>query len=210
MLLVQTAIANGLFDSHSRDSKGMVDENGKAVLMKFTNSAAVASHISEFQLRDGTDTSFEALVLTKMHRKPTSHQDQMRVTLVPAVVLVRYTSKYGNVQIDSDILQNLEHGYLIDDSLMDFVLFYRAEEKSADSRFSADTTYIFSSCFYKKLTDFDPNRIRNWTKRVNIFNKDLVVIPVCTGSHWMLLIVKMNHVAGISMMIKKYIYIYTT
>ena len=79
-------------------------------------------------------------------------------------------------------------------------MFYRAEEKSADSRFSADTN-IFSSCFYKKLTDFDPNRIRNWTKRVNIFNKDFVVIPVCTGSHWILLIVKMNHGAGISMMI---------
>ena len=98
-------------------------------------------------------------------------------------MLVRYTSKYGNVKLYSDSLQNLEHRYLIDDNLMDFVLFYKAEEKSADSRFPADSIYIFSPCFYKKLTTFNPNRIRKWTKHVNIFNTDFVVVPVCTGSH---------------------------
>ena len=59
----------------------------------------------------------------------------------------------------SDNLQNLEHGYLIDDNLMDFVLLYKAEEKSAAPDFSVNTVYIFSACFYKKLTDFNQNMI---------------------------------------------------
>ena len=187
-----------LFDSHARSSNGMVCGNGKAILLNFPNSAALASHISEFQ-SNTADTSFEALVLRKMSRKTTSSQDEMRVTFVPSVVLVRYTSKFGYVELDSGNLQNLEHGYLIDDNLMDFVLLSKAEEKSAD--FPDNSVYIFSSCFYKKLTDFDPNGIRNWTKRVNIFHKDFVVIPVCTGCHCLLLIVKMNNGTDVSVLL---------
>ena len=154
-----------LFDSHARDNNGMVDGNGKAVLLKFENSRAVASHIKEFQGANcGTDISFEALVLTKIKRKSCTTKHEMYINFVPSIVLVRFKSKYRNVQLDSDNLQNLEYGYLIDDNLMDFVLLYKAEEKSAAPDFSVDTVYIFSACFYKRLTDFNPNRIRNWTR----------------------------------------------
>ena len=190
-----------LFDSHARDSRGMVDGEGKAVLIKFFNSAAVAAHVNEFQMRHGDDIAFEALVLEKMQRTMSTHRDEMRVSVVPPVVLVKYKSKYGNVQVDSDNLMNLEHGYLIDDNLVDFVLFHKAEEKSTDTTFPANTLFIFSACFYKKLTAFNPNRIRNWTKGVNIFQKDFVVMPVCTGSHWILIILKMNHGTDVLMTI---------
>ena len=81
------------------------------------------------------------------------------------------------------------------------MLFYKAEERSAYPNFPADLLYIFSSCFYKKLTDFNPNRIRHWTRGVNIFSKEFVIIPVCTGRLWMLVIVKMNYGDGVSIMI---------
>ena len=191
-----------LFDSHARDKKGMVDGNGKAVLLKFENSGALAKHVNDFLgASHGTDTSFEALALTKIQRQSCTTQDEMRINFVPSVVLTRFKSKYGNVQVDSDNLQNLEQGFLIDDNIIDFVLFYKAEERSAYPNFPADLLYIFSSCFYKKLTDFNPNRIRHWTRGVNIFSKEFVIIPVCTGRHWMLVIVKMNYGDGVSIMI---------
>ena len=189
-----------LFDSHARDSKGMVDGNGKAVLLKFANSAAAAMHINQFQVDRAGDSSFEALVVKKIHRKAASTTDEMCVYISPIVVLVRYTSRHGNVELYSDSLQNLEHGYLIDDNLMDFVLFFQAEMKS-NSGIPADSVYVFSACFFQKLTNFNPNRIRSWVKHVNIFNKDFVVIPVCRGSHWLLLIIKMNHGTGVSIMV---------
>ena len=55
--------------------------------------------------------------------------------------------------------------------------------------------------FAKTLDSFNPNRIRNWTKSANIFWKEYVIIPVCTGTHWMFVIVKMNHNDGVSIMI---------
>jgi len=191
-----------LFDSHARNKEGMVDGNGKAVLLKFSNSAAIANHVNDFVgTNDETDTSFEALALTKIQRKSCANQAEMRINFVPSFVLTRFKSKYGNVQVNSDNLQNLELGFLIDDNIIDFVLFYKAEERSYGENFSADKLYIFSSCFYKKLTDFNPNRIRNWTRGINIFSKEFVVIPVCTGIHWLLVIVKMNYGDGVSIMI---------
>ena len=56
-------------------------------------------------------------------------------------------------------------------------------------------------CFYKKLTALDPNQVRNWTKGVNIFQKDFVVMPVCTGSQWILIILKMNYGTDVLMTI---------
>lgn len=55
-----------LFDFHSRDRVGMVDREGKAVLIQFFNSTAVAAHVNEFQMHHGDNISFAALVLEKM------------------------------------------------------------------------------------------------------------------------------------------------
>ena len=191
-----------MFDSHARDQNGMIDGNGKAVLLKFSNSAALAKHINDFiEANNGTDLSYEALVLIKIQRKSCTTKDETCINFVPSAILTMYRSKYGNVQVDSDNLQNLEQGFLIDDNIVDFVFFYKAEEISAAPYISTDTLYIFSSCFHKKLASFNPNRIRNWTKGVNIFLKEYVIIPVCTGTHWMLVIVKMNRGDGVSIMI---------
>ena len=67
-------------------------------------------------------------------------------------------------------------------------------------RYKTHCTYS-AHVFTKKLASFSPNRIRNWTKGVNIFLKEYVIIPVCTGTHWMLVIVKMNRGDGVSIMI---------
>ena len=34
-------------DSHERDKNGMIDGNGKAILLKFLNSAALTKHIND-------------------------------------------------------------------------------------------------------------------------------------------------------------------
>ena len=45
-----------MFDSHARDQNGMIEGNGKAVLLKFSNSAALAKHNNDFiEANNGTD-----------------------------------------------------------------------------------------------------------------------------------------------------------
>ena len=48
--------------------------------------------------------------------------------------------------------------------------------------------------------NFNPKTTRNWTKTVNIFEKDFVVLPVCHNDHWILIIVKMA-IPNISIMV---------
>lgn len=69
-------------------------------------------------------------------------------------------------------------------------------------------TFIFSSFFYQRLTTSSrsPNSghdkgvkqtaaqkrhayVQNWTKRVNLFEKDYIVIPINEQSHWFLVII---------------------
>ena len=113
-----------MFDSHVRDQNRMIDGNGKAVLLKFSNFAALAKHINDFiEANNGTDLSYEALVLIKIQRKSCTTKDETCINFVPSAILTMYRSKYGNVQVPSDNLQNLEQGFLIDDNIDDFVFF---------------------------------------------------------------------------------------
>ena len=42
---------------------------------------------------------------------------------------------------------------------------------------------------------------RNWTRNVNIFEKDFVILPVCKDDHWFLVIMKMEKTPTISIMV---------
>ena len=56
--------------------------------------------------------------------------------------------------------------------------------------------FIYNSCFYKKLSQFNPHAIRRWTKNTDIFNKYLF-IPICKDSHWLVVIVNNDKTTSI-------------
>ena len=82
--------------------------------------------------------------------------------------------------MDSDNLQNLEQGFLIDDDLVDFVFFFKAEEISAAHYISTDTLYIFSSCFHKKTCQFQSKQNTKLDKGCEYFFEG-----VCYNSSFM-------------------------
>lgn len=82
-------------------------------------------------------------------------------------------------------------------------------EKSAQVR---EKTHIFTTYFYKRLTtrptsknkarhhpvEDDPNlsaaekrydRVRKWTKKVNLFEKDFIVVPINEHAHWFVCVI---------------------
>ena len=46
--------------------------------------------------------------------------------------------------------------------------------------------YAFSTFFYPKLKDGGHVSVKRWTKKVDIFNHSLILIPVHLGMHWCL------------------------
>lgn len=91
----------------------------------------------------------------------------------------------------------------LNDTVLDFYLKYVLFRVLSEDQRSK--TYIFNSFFWHKLTTKQRNaadsptrthravqqhrRVRTWTKNVNIFEKDFVVIPINENAHWYLAII---------------------
>lgn len=96
---------------------------------------------------------------------------------------------------DVDLLQPET---FINDTIIDFYLKYLKNEILPEER---HRFHFFNSFFFRKLADLDKNpssasdgraafqRVRKWTRKVNIFEKDYIFIPVNYNLHWSLLVI---------------------
>ena len=123
-----------------------------------------------------------------------------RVTksLGPIKTMVVYppSLKSGGIPITNLDLACLDEGTYLNDIIIDFYLKFICE--TVMTKEQKDKTYIFNSYFYKRLTQKASNKtdpaqihaqVKKWTRNVDIFNKDYVVIPINEHSHWYLAIV---------------------
>jgi len=117
--------------------------------------------------------------------------------------------KSDTVTVSTEDYSTLEHETFLNDIIIDFYLTYlkyevlQAEEK--------DSIHIFSTMFYKRLLQSPKKnakkvphyetdqtlttaekrhfRVAGWTKNVDLFSKDMVIVPICEHSHWYLVVV---------------------
>jgi len=97
------------------------------------------------------------------------------------------------IALVGDDVDRLKPGEYLNDSLIDFYMkwwFCQECEKAASER-----CHAFSSFFFTKLRNSrrDPEKLwqmmRSWTRRVNIFEKDYLFIPINERLHWTLMVV---------------------
>ena len=102
----------------------------------------------------------------------------------------------------------MEHDVFLNDIIIDFYVTYLFFSVLAQE--DRPTVHVFSTMFFKRLAtapikvskcnsfekDFTLNqaqkrhlRVKGWTKNVDLFEKDLIIIPICEHSHWFLVIV---------------------
>lgn len=66
------------------------------------------------------------------------------------------------------------------------------KERNAKLGAAAPKCHIFNTFFYPLLMDsgkYNYPRVRGWTRKVDIFAMDKVVVPVHMGNHWCLAII---------------------
>ncbi|AES98251.1 Ulp1 protease family, carboxy-terminal domain protein [Medicago truncatula] len=95
-------------------------------------------------------------------------------------------------------VDQLQPNTYINDTIIDFYILYlknKIQEKER-ARF-----HFFNSCFFRKLADMDKNphpacdgksafqRVCKWTRKVNLFEKDFVFMPVNFKHHWSLIVI---------------------
>ena len=104
--------------------------------------------------------------------------------------------------------RTLELGVYLNDIVIDFYLAWLHVKVLPSDQNSA--VYIFPTLFFKRLTEQPENvstnnsyekdpslsqaqirhtRVKGWSKKVDVFSKDMIIIPICENSHWYLVIV---------------------
>ena len=99
--------------------------------------------------------------------------------------------------------KSLEHDTFLNDIIIDFHLTYAFHKVLPTEE--QKLVHMFSTMFYKRLTSSHKtkskeeqgltaaqkkhSRVKTWTKNVNIFDKQFVIIPICEHSHWYLVII---------------------
>ncbi|XP_030613960.1 sentrin-specific protease 7 isoform X2 [Archocentrus centrarchus] len=108
----------------------------------------------------------------------------------------------GGITVTMEDLQCLDSGQYLNDVIIDFYLKYLLQNASAAV---AERSHIFSSFFYKQLTRRDNaseggnsdscqrqrrhQRVKTWTRHVDIFKKDFLFVPVNQEAHWYLVVI---------------------
>ncbi|KAK4387681.1 putative ubiquitin-like-specific protease 2B [Sesamum angolense] len=86
----------------------------------------------------------------------------------------------------------------VNDTIIDFYIKYLKTRQNAEDR---SKFHFFNSFFFRKLADLDKDpssafdgkaafqRVRKWTRKVNLLEKDFIFIPVNYNYHWSLIVI---------------------
>lgn len=102
------------------------------------------------------------------------------------------------VSLSKRDIELLQPETFINDTIIDFYIKYLKNNIRPEER---NRFHFFNSFFFRKLADLDKNpssasegraaflRVRKWTRKVNLFEKDYVFIPVNFNLHWSLIVI---------------------
>ncbi|KAK7877091.1 hypothetical protein WMY93_032200 [Mugilogobius chulae] len=113
------------------------------------------------------------------------------------------SSGQGGISVTNEDLHCLNDGEFLNDVIIDFYLKYLVLEKLKKE--DSQRIHVFSSFFYKRLNQRerrngpDPsnlplpkkkhNRVKTWTRHVDLFQKDFIFVPINESAHWYLAVI---------------------
>ncbi|KAK9386955.1 hypothetical protein V1515DRAFT_91794 [Lipomyces mesembrius] len=127
-----------------------------------------------------------------------AHSDRATRSSRPKVYLgdpLKYNFGNKTVVITEDDFSRLDDGEFLNDTIIDFYLKYIQDRLQKAHPQIADSTYIFNTFFYKRLTQringvkgaFD--NVKKWTSKVDLFSMKYVIIPIHERAHWYLAVI---------------------
>ncbi|XP_029318790.1 sentrin-specific protease 6 isoform X2 [Cottoperca gobio] len=109
----------------------------------------------------------------------------------------------GGISVTNEDLHCLHDGEFLNDVIIDFYLKYLVLEKLKKD--DAQRIHVFSSFFYKRLNQRERrnapdttnlpihkrkhNRVKTWTRHVDLFQKDFIFVPINESAHWYLAVI---------------------
>jgi sentrin-specific protease 1 len=96
-------------------------------------------------------------------------------------------SEAFNISIKRRDIATLKGPEWLNDEIINFYFNLIADRSKKHS--NLPKVHVMSSFFYPSLVANGYGRVKRWTKKVNIFNMDLILLPVHLGIHWCLAVI---------------------
>ncbi|XP_066541634.1 sentrin-specific protease 6 isoform X2 [Hoplias malabaricus] len=176
--------------SHKMEDVLIVDEVDEFLPLSSVAAKSETTTLSVPDSKDDDDDDDDAVLECPSSAHP------------PAKILVVYPPPpaKGGFSINEEDFHCLNEGEFLNDVIVDFYLKYLICEKL--QREDASRCHVFSSFFYKSLTQKDHlnttglsmqerrhNRVKTWTRHLDLFEKDFVFVPINQSAHWYLAII---------------------
>ncbi|XP_017115056.1 uncharacterized protein LOC108137695 [Drosophila elegans] len=137
----------------------------------------------------------------KMMEEPTLDKKPRQLSADEDLTLLIYPPKgTGGLCITMKDYVCLSSGNYLNDIIIDFYLLWLKNTVIPEAQ--RDRTHIFSTFFHKRLTTLTRpmnmkqtaaqkrhERVQKWTRTVDIFDKDFIIIPFNHQAHWILAII---------------------
>lgn len=95
---------------------------------------------------------------------------------------------YENIDITEKDLKCLKPSTFVNDNIINFYLKYMYRCLLNDHQ--RQKVHVFDSFFCEALDQMDEARVQRWLRRVNIFEKEILMIPAMIDEHWFLIVVR--------------------
>lgn len=99
-------------------------------------------------------------------------------------------------EVDAYDLERLRDGEFLNDNLIGFYLRFLEHHLERTSPETAKKIYFFNSYFFETLTNLPRGKrginyegVQKWTRNVDIFSYDYVVVPINENAHWYVAII---------------------
>ncbi|XP_072200714.1 sentrin-specific protease 2 [Excalfactoria chinensis] len=90
------------------------------------------------------------------------------------------------LRITREDIQTLNDLRWLNDEVINFYMNLLVERGKNDDY---PTVFAFSTFFYPKLLSEGYRAVRRWTRNMNLFNQDIILVPIHLRSHWTLVVV---------------------
>ncbi|RUP45318.1 hypothetical protein BC936DRAFT_148315 [Jimgerdemannia flammicorona] len=92
-------------------------------------------------------------------------------------------SEFQTATVRLEDIKTLKDGQWLNDEVINYYMIL-INERSKSQEGKYPKVHCFNTFFYSNLRDYGFQKVKRWTKKIDLFSKSYVIVPVHLGMHW--------------------------
>ncbi|KAL2104266.1 hypothetical protein ACEWY4_001134 [Coilia grayii] len=188
-----------LYDSRARERRRLIEEQealaSQLLQQRLTEEGQVGLKSVELQVRVPLEKEVPLAPIPPEPIPPVEEPEFPELTQAMEVEVTKalrggnqdeVLSEGFRLTITRKDLQTLSHLNWLNDEVINFYMNLLVERSK---RPDLPSVYTFNTFFFPKLRSAGFSAVRRWTKKVDLFSHDILLVPVHLGVHWCLSVI---------------------